>query len=166
MQNLRSRFSDLKEIQMQKKLLALAVAGLASGVASAQTNVTIYGVLDAGYLYSSGKRLVRASSGTNTFSGVANGLAAGNRLGFKGEEALGNGLKAVFTLEYGLNIDQNTGLGPSPPAPYGPRLASSSSVWLATTARYRLGRQYAPGFDATARQRRTRCDRHEHSIEP
>jgi predicted porin len=33
---------------MQKKLIALAVAGMASGFAAAQTNVTIYGVLDAG----------------------------------------------------------------------------------------------------------------------
>jgi predicted porin len=32
--------------------------------------------------------------------------APGNRLGFKGEEALGNGLKAVFTLEYGLDPDR------------------------------------------------------------
>jgi predicted porin len=99
---------------MQKKLIALAVAGMASGFAAAQTNVTIYGVLDAGYLYSSGNP-GPGIKGTNTFSGVANGLTAGNRLGFKGEEALGNGLKAVFTLEYGLSIDQNTGiaLGPS-----------------------------------------------------
>ncbi|MBL8407826.1 MAG: porin, partial [Candidatus Accumulibacter sp.] len=39
---------------MQKKLIALAVAGLASGIASAQTNVTMYGVLDLAYAYSSG----------------------------------------------------------------------------------------------------------------
>jgi hypothetical protein len=38
-------FFDLQEnSQMQKKLIALAVAGLASGIASAQTNVTMYGV--------------------------------------------------------------------------------------------------------------------------
>jgi predicted porin len=92
---------------MQKKLIALAVAGMASGFAAAQTNVTIYGVLDAGYLYSSGNP-GPGIKGTNTFSGVANGLTAGNRLGFKGEEALGNGLKAVFTLEYGLEIDNNS----------------------------------------------------------
>lgn len=99
---------------MQKKLIALAVAGMASGFAAAQTNVTIYGVLDAGYLYSAGDP-GPGIKGTNTFSGIANGLlTAGNRLGFKGEEALGNGLKAVFTLEYGLEIDSNCGIGCGP----------------------------------------------------
>lgn len=125
---------------MQKKLIALAVAGMASGFAAAQTNVTIYGVLDAGYLYSSGNP-GPGIKGTNTFSGVANGLTAGNRLGFKGEEALGNGLKAVFTLEYGLEIDQNTGIA----------YARQQFVGLASNyGTLSLGRQYAPGFDATA----------------
>jgi predicted porin len=125
---------------MQKKLIALAVAGMASGFAAAQTNVTIYGVLDAGYLYSSGNP-GPGIKGTNTFSGVANGLTAGNRLGFKGEEALGNGLKAVFTLEYGLSIDQNTGIA----------WARQQFVGLASNyGTLSLGRQYAPGFDATA----------------
>ena len=36
---------------MQKKLIALAVAGLASTAAFAQTNVTIYGLVDYGYSY-------------------------------------------------------------------------------------------------------------------
>jgi predicted porin len=36
---------------MQKKIIALAVASLASGAALAQTNVTIYGIADAGYVY-------------------------------------------------------------------------------------------------------------------
>ncbi|MBN8438272.1 MAG: porin [Candidatus Accumulibacter sp.] len=125
---------------MQKKLIALAVAGMASGFAAAQTNVTIYGVLDAGYLYSSGNP-GPGIKGTNTFSGIANGLTAGNRLGFKGEEALGNGLKAVFTLEYGLEIDQNTGIA----------YARQQFVGLASNyGTVSLGRQYAPGFDATA----------------
>ena len=125
---------------MQKKLIALAVAGMASGFAAAQTNVTIYGVLDAGYLYSAGNP-GPGIKGTNTFSGVANGLTAGNRLGFKGEEALGNGLKAVFTLEYGLEIDQNTGIA----------YARQQFVGLASNyGTLSLGRQYAPGFDATA----------------
>jgi predicted porin len=40
---------------MQKKLIALAVASLASGAAFAQTNVTMYGIADAGYVYSTGE---------------------------------------------------------------------------------------------------------------
>ena len=40
---------------MQKKIIALAVAGLVSGIAYAQTNVTVYGIVDQGYGYISGK---------------------------------------------------------------------------------------------------------------
>ncbi|WP_291992321.1 porin [Candidatus Accumulibacter sp. ACC003] len=132
---------------MQKKLIALAVASLASGTALAQSNVTIYGVVDAGYVYSSGSASKAQGGGTNTFSGIASGIAAGNRLGFKGEEALGNGLKAVFTLEYGLDIDTNNGIGT------GGLNARQQFVGLASDklGTVALGRQYAPGFNAAAR---------------
>jgi len=93
---------------MQKKIIALAVAGLVSGVAFAQTNVTVYGVIDQGYAYSSsdnGKSGV--ASGTNKFSGLKDGGLSGSRFGFKGEEALGNGLKAIFTMEYGKESDND-----------------------------------------------------------
>ncbi|EXI88855.1 MAG: Outer membrane porin protein 32 precursor [Candidatus Accumulibacter regalis] len=134
---------------MQKKLIALAVASLASGAALAQTNVTIYGVVDAGYVYSSGS--AGPGMGTNTFSGIASGIAAGPRLGFKGEEALGNGLKAVFTLEYALNIDGNYGIGNNGAdgsLNARQQFVGLSSDKLGTVA---LGRQYAPGFNAAAR---------------
>ncbi len=62
---------------MQKKLIALAVAGLASTAAFAQTNVTIYGVADAGYVYSSGGRFAAARGDAN-FSGIQTGLLAGS----------------------------------------------------------------------------------------
>jgi predicted porin len=95
---------NLEEIQMQKKIIALAIAGLVSGAAWAQSNVTIYGVADTGYVYS--------SQGKAKFSGIHNnGLWSGNRLGFRGEEALGNGLKAVFTYEFGnIDIDRSGGI--------------------------------------------------------
>ena len=135
---------------MQKKLIALAVAGLASGLAAAQTNVTMYGVLDLAYVYSSGNAgrlpgpLGVKIPGTNTFSGIS-GIGAGNRIGFKGEEALGNGLKAVFTLEYGLDPDTNQGIGT------GGLNARQQFVGLASNyGQVALGRQYAPGFNATA----------------
>jgi predicted porin len=130
---------------MQKKLIALAVAGLASSAAFAQTNVTMYGVADAGYVYSRGS----VFSGTKPeFSGIQSGLLAGSRLGFKGEEALGNGLKAIFLLEYALNIDQNSGVGS------GSGLAARQQyVGLAGNrwGQLTLGRQYAPGYDASSR---------------
>jgi len=94
---------------MQKKIIALAVAGLVSGVAFAQTNVTVYGVIDQGYVYSkSDNGLSGAASGTNKFSGIKDGGLNGSRFGFKGEEALGNGLKAIFQMEYGKDSDSNT----------------------------------------------------------
>lgn len=132
---------------MQKKLIALAVASLASGATLAQTNVTMYGVVDAGYLYSSGNASKAQGGGTNTFSGISSGIAAGNRIGFKGSEALGNGLTAVFTLEYGLDIDKNEGVGTGG-LNARQQFVGLSSDKLGTVA---LGRQYAPGFNATAR---------------
>ena len=132
---------------MQKKLIALAVAGLASGAAIAQTNVTIYGIADAGYIYSSGGTPTGVP-GTYTFSGIQSGLLSGSRLGFKGEEALGNGLKAIFTLEYSLTIDNNTGIGSTGGLNARQQFVGLSSDKLGTVA---LGRQYAPGYGATVR---------------
>lgn len=83
---------------MQKKIIALAVAGLASTAAFAQTNVTIYGSVDYGYAY----RNESTTRGVSTNSAIDGGQSAGNRLGFKGTEDLGNGLKAVFLLEQGF----------------------------------------------------------------
>ena len=83
---------------MQKKLIALAVAGLVSGAAFAQTNVTVYGVVDVGYVYSKTDDL--------KFSGLASGGMSGSRIGFRGTEALGNGLNAVFQAEFGFAADQ------------------------------------------------------------
>lgn len=136
---------------MQKKLIALAVAGLATGTVAAQTNVTVYGVADVGYVYSWGNAgrdgLGIRIPGKNKFSGLAGGgVQAGNRLGFKGEEALGNGLKAVFTLEYALELDKNAGVGNTGGLNARQQFVGLSSN-LGTVA---LGRQYAPGFDATA----------------
>src|SRR5574343_864641 len=89
---------------MQKKIIALAIAGLASTAAFAQTNVTIYGVADVGYAH------LRAD-GKKSMNNIDSGLLAGSRIGFKGVEDLGNGLKALFTLEYALAMDTNGSVG-------------------------------------------------------
>ena len=88
---------------MQKKIIALAVAGLVSGATFAQSNVTIYGIADAGYAYSKSGSADGAKN--PTFSGIESGSWEGSRIGFMGEEALGNGLKAIFRMEYGTSID-------------------------------------------------------------
>jgi len=87
---------------MQKKIIALAIAGLASTAAFAQTNVTVYGVVDMGYVNSSASNSV---TGKQSSTGINSGNQAGSRVGFRGTEDLGNGLKALFTLEYALAAD-------------------------------------------------------------
>lgn len=89
---------------MQKKIIALAVAGLASTAAFAQSNVTIYGSVDMGYAY----RYDNIGGNNHPVSGIDGGQAQGNRLGFKGVEDLGNGLKAVFLVEQGLGLDSSS----------------------------------------------------------
>lgn len=112
---------------MQKKLIALAVAAAASTGAFAQSsNVQIYGVVDYGYTIRHDRlKSVRTGNNAvineNTFSKTNSqfngGQSAGNRIGFKGVEDLGNGLKAVFVLERGFALDTgsdaNTGDGVS-----------------------------------------------------
>lgn len=93
---------------MQKKLIALAVAAVTSGAAFAQTNVTIYGTVDMGYLYRGGN----SGAVQNTHSSHSlQGNSAQSSLGFKGVEDLGNGLKALFDLEYRLTPDANSTIG-------------------------------------------------------
>ena len=103
---------------MQKKIIALAVAGLASTAAFAQTNVQIYGIFDYGYSYRWDSLTNGAVDSNSAFNG---GQASGSRLGFKGTEDLGNGLKAVFLFEQGLSVDTSSG-------------ASSGAITTATTA--------------------------------
>lgn len=99
---------------MRKKLIALSIASLTSATAFAQSNVTIYGLVDFGYAYRfDGKNAGSSTPGVNTgtpnsSSQLNSGQSAGNRIGFKGTEDLGNGLKAVFLLEQGYLLD--TGL--------------------------------------------------------
>ncbi len=80
---------------MKKTLIALAVLGAAAGVAHAQSNVTIYGVVDTGYIKESG-RDVRMGENIN------------NRIGFRGTEDLGGGLKATFELEKRFDLFDGT----------------------------------------------------------
>lgn len=86
---------------MKKTLMALAILGGLSGAVSAQTNVTIYGLVDLGIVQESGGA---AGSVTKLTSGVANG----SRLGITGKEDLGGGLAAIFTLENGFDASTGT----------------------------------------------------------
>lgn len=94
---------------MQKKIIALAVAGLMSGAALAQSNVTIYGAADVTFdnVKAGGASDLTVNNGidpavtfTNLNQPSRNRVSANSSiLGFKGSEALGNGLTAVFQFE-------------------------------------------------------------------
>ena len=80
---------------MKKSLLAFAVFTACTGLAQAQSNVTIYGVVDVGLIKATGTTM---QVGKGDF----------NRLGFKGTEDLGDGLKANFRLETRFQPDTGT----------------------------------------------------------
>jgi predicted porin len=89
---------------MQKKLIAVAVAGLVSGAAFAQSNVTISGVADAYYGRLSG-------TGYKSYNAVNSGGLSGSRIAFNGAEDLGNGLKAIFQMEQAFDLTDGGGFG-------------------------------------------------------
>ena len=128
---------------MRKTLLALAAWGGVTG-AFAQSNVTIYGIVDQG--------VGKLNNGTSFLTGLSAGLAGSpdawtvksstsSRLGFRGSEDLGDGLKANFLFEHRFAPDVgNTQSG---------QLGFwGGSSWVgiskAGLGEIRLGRQYVP----------------------
>ncbi|MES3025252.1 MAG: porin [Pseudomonadota bacterium] len=86
-----------------KKLIAttavLSTLAAASAGAQAQSSsVTIYGIADAGISSESGGAAGRVNR-------ISSGIASASRLGFRGNEDLGGGWKANFTLEMGYRLD-------------------------------------------------------------
>lgn len=79
---------------LKKNLAVLALAAGLFGTAQAQ-NVSVYGVMDAG--------IQSYNNGTDTMTRMSNNLLSTSRLGFRGSETLGSGLKANFQLEAQLN---------------------------------------------------------------
>jgi len=84
---------------MKKSLVALAALA-AVGAASAQSSVTLYGVVDVNVAYNN----TNAASLTSMGSGGLNG----SRWGMRGTEDLGGGLSGIFRLESGFNTDNGT----------------------------------------------------------
>ncbi|MES2281606.1 MAG: porin [Pseudomonadota bacterium] len=88
---------------MKKSLIALAALA-AVGAASAQSSVTLYGVVDIGYgSQTTEGRATATGTARQSTSGVMDGANAGNRIGFRGTEDLGGGLKANFVIEQGIS---------------------------------------------------------------
>ena len=90
---------------MKKNLIALAILGAFSGAALAQSNVTLYGIIDVGYQYSDPD-----ATGVSSIQGIKSGIQSGSRWGIRGSEALSPNLNAVFTLEGGIDVSTGQSL--------------------------------------------------------
>jgi predicted porin len=140
---------------MKKSLIALAVLA-ASGAAMAQSSVTVFGVVDAAYSVGKGS--------TSNKTQLANSGYNSSRLGFRGVEDLGGGMRAEFWLEAGVNNDDGSGAGtnnnnqarPSTDPAINARnqgltFNRKSTVGLVgSMGEIRLGRDYSPQFYADA----------------
>lgn len=116
---------------MKKTLIALAAVA-ATGAAMAQSSVTIYGVVDVGFTSVN-------NNGTGTDNtGLTSSNMTTNRLGFRGTEDLGGGLKANFQVETSLAAD----------APAASSIGDRGA-WVGLSGGFgeiRLGREYSTTF--------------------
>ena len=118
---------------MKKSLVALAVLA-ASGAAMAQSSVTLFGIVDAGYAVGNGN-----GTGSSNKTQLRNSGYNSSRLGFRGVEDLGGGMKAGFHLEGALSNDDGT--------PGGFNFQRRSVVTLSgSMGEVILGRDYTPQF--------------------
>ena len=83
---------------MKKHLFFLAASTACAAPAFAQNSVTLYGLIDEGLNYTNNVQ------GGHNYE-LASGDVQGSRWGLKGTEDLGNGLKAVFQLENGFDVN-------------------------------------------------------------
>lgn len=125
---------------MFKHIVAAAGLAAAGSCALAQSSLTIYGIVDAGYAH------MNDGASSTVFSGVgtrgASSLKTGwpNRLGFRGVEDLGGGLRGWFHLEHRFNVDD--GSAQTPWWTGRSVVGLSSSQW----GEIALGRDYLPAF--------------------
>jgi len=122
---------------MKKSLIALAVLG-ASGAAMAQSSVTLYGVADAGLAKLEGVSSQMSSAGL-----MNNG---NSRLGVRGVEDLGGGLKAGFNFESGLTLENGDYAGSG-----GGFWGRAANLWLGGNwGTFKMGRTLNPSFYGVA----------------
>jgi predicted porin len=130
---------------MKKSLLALAALSAFAGVASAQSSVTLFGIVDV--------NVRNQKSGGGDQTSVSTDGINSSRLGFRGVEDLGGGLRAGFWIEGALSPD--TGCGTSTNAtPSNNSPACGGQTWqrrstvslLGSFGEVRLGRDYTPTF--------------------
>jgi len=97
---------------MKKSLFALAAVGAIAGTAQAQSSVTVYGVMDLGYVgnntstaNNTGTTPTQNGVVKTTYNQFTDSAESTSRLGFKGNEDLGGGLSAFFTIETAITPD-------------------------------------------------------------
>ncbi len=131
--------------------LAAAIAtAFGASIASAQTNVQLYGIADAG--------ISVASRGDTTMAGtppapvsignaflVHSGVQSASRFGIRGTEDLGGGLKAIFAAEAAWNVDDGTGAATGGGLNFARRSVVGLGGGFGTIL---LGRDYTPAFFA------------------
>ena len=139
---------------MKKSLIALAVLGFA-GAAMAQSSVTLYGVADAGVGKIKSQTydpITGTLGGNNDRSDKTEFISAStmnngtSRLGVRGVEDLGGGLKAGFNFETGIDLDDGA------QASSGNTMwGRQANLWLGGNwGTVKLGRQFTPSYLATA----------------
>jgi predicted porin len=84
--------------QMKEKLIVLAAVAGFSGLAHAQSSVTLYGLIDVGVLYAN-------NTGGHSLTQMSSGNINGSRWGLRGTEDLGGGLQALFVIESGYSLN-------------------------------------------------------------
>ena len=143
---------------MKKSLLAIAAVGAFAGAAQAQSSVSVYGILDVGYISQSVRNAGTPNGtgadsagvgnagygvGSTKTSGFGNSAETTSRLGFRGVEDLGGGKAAIFTVELGLQPNATSTLQ-----------ANNRQSWLGIRTKgvgdVTIGTQYTPTHEAVA----------------
>ena len=137
---------------MKKSLFAIAAVTAFAGAAQAQSSVTVYGILDVGYI--GGNSVIRSSAidratGSalkTTVSQFGQSAETTSRLGFRGTEDLGGGMAAFFTAEFQL-YPQDQGLSGNTTSGLQNR---QTFVGLSKKGlgQFAVGTQYTPVFTA------------------
>lgn len=92
---------------MDNKLLVAPLLALAAGAASAQSSVTLYGIVDAAVRYTTNAGPTAATN-TESQTQLAPGGMSESRLGINVTEDMGGGLKGLVNLEHRFNSDTGT----------------------------------------------------------
>ncbi len=126
---------------MKKTTLKIACTTcftLATGVAQAQSSVTLSGILDAGFEVNQAGALKTDPSQHPTNYRFQNGDLQASRLMFSGTEDMGGGLKTLFHLETQFNLGTGAYAGGTGGFTREAWLALDSNEGTLTAGRYRM----------------------------